>query len=95
MSTRTNTVTPTRKAAFIAAFALGALATLGIHGGAVAAATTSPNSHVDVSQPATVDTDGTQGSFAPAIQGSEDSDGDQDAFATGSTEAVPQTKPKT
>ena len=39
-----------------------------------------------------VDSDGTQGSLVPAVQGTTDSDGDQDAFLTGSEEAVPQTK---
>lgn len=90
MNTRTSTTIAIKKAAIAAACAVGALATLGIHGGGIPSANASPNSHVDVSGPATVDTDGTQGSFAPAVQGTQDSDGDQDAFATGSSEAVPQ-----
>ena len=40
----------------------------------------------------TVDTDGTQGDIKPAVQGNQDSDGDQDAYAYGSTIAVPQFK---
>jgi hypothetical protein len=40
-----------------------------------------------------VDADGTQGSFANAVQGTIDSDGDQDAFdAIRSEEASPQDK---
>jgi len=49
--------------------------------------------NIGVSAGEKVDTDGTQGSFAPAIQGTQDSDGDQDAFSTGSWEAAPQDKP--
>ncbi len=41
-----------------------------------------------------VDTDGTQGDLKPAIQGVQDSDGDQDAYAIGSVIAVPQFKAK-
>lgn len=48
---------------------------------------------ISVSPDEKVDSDGTQGSFTNAIQGTQDSDGDQDAFATGSAEAVPQDKP--
>jgi len=39
-----------------------------------------------------VDHDGTEGSFAPAVQGKIDDDGDQDAFMTMSEEASPQEK---
>lgn len=39
-----------------------------------------------------VDTDGTQGDLKPAVQGAQDSDGDQDAYATGSAIAIPQYK---
>jgi len=39
-----------------------------------------------------VDTDGTQGELKPAVQGTQDSDGDQDAFIIGSEMAVPQTR---
>lgn len=40
-----------------------------------------------------VDADGTQGDFTDSVQGKEDSDGDQDAFAvTNSAEATPQEK---
>ncbi|MGI9125339.1 MAG: hypothetical protein ACR2JM_11400 [Mycobacterium sp.] len=38
----------------------------------------------------TIDHDGTQGDLVPAVQGSTDSDGDQDAFLTASEEATPQ-----
>jgi len=38
----------------------------------------------------TVDRDGTQGDLIPAVQGTTDSDGDQDAFLTGSEVAAPQ-----
>jgi len=48
---------------------------------------------ISVSPDEKIDSDGTQGSFTNAIQGTPDSDGDQDAFATGSAEAVPQDKP--
>lgn len=41
-----------------------------------------------------VDTDGTQGDLKPAVQGVQDSDGDQDAYATGSAVAIPQYKGK-
>ncbi len=37
-----------------------------------------------------VDTDGTQGNFESAIQGTVDNDNDQDSFAIGSFEATPQ-----
>lgn len=40
----------------------------------------------------TVDHDGTEGSFAPAVQGKIDDDGDQDAFMITSGEASPQEK---
>lgn len=40
----------------------------------------------------TVDSDGTQGSLAPAVQGVTDDDGYQDALLIGSEEAVPQYK---
>ncbi len=73
-----------------AAGLLAALGTVGISGSAIATASGSPGSVVDVSTPAMLDSDGTQGSFAPAVQGTQDSDGDQDAHATGSFEAVPQ-----
>lgn len=39
-----------------------------------------------------VDADGTQGKLAPAVQGNQDDDGDQDAFLTGSAKATPQFK---
>jgi hypothetical protein len=48
--------------------------------------------NISVSSDEKVDADGTQGSFTPAIQGAEDSDGDQDAFDHGSWEATPQDK---
>lgn len=48
---------------------------------------------ISVSPDEKIDSDGTQGSFAVAVQGTQDTDGDQDAFATGSAEAVPQDKP--
>ncbi|MCB0930600.1 MAG: hypothetical protein KDB71_01705 [Mycobacterium sp.] len=38
----------------------------------------------------TVDTDGTQGDLKPAVQGTQDSDGFQDAYANDSEKAVPQ-----
>lgn len=43
-----------------------------------------------VVSPGTVDSDGTEGSYAPAIQGKVDSDGDQDAYANGSWVVTPQ-----
>lgn len=48
---------------------------------------------ISVSSDEKVDSDGTQGSFTNSVEGTQDSDGDQDAFATGSWEAVPQDKP--
>lgn len=47
---------------------------------------------ISVSPDEKLDADGTQGSFAPAVQGVQDSDGDQDAFSNGSWEATPQDK---
>ena len=41
-----------------------------------------------------VDHDDTQGDLNPAVQGTMDSDGDQDAFLLNSEEAAPQVKPK-
>lgn len=40
----------------------------------------------------TVDRDGTQGDLAPAVQGTQDDDGDQDAYLHASEEATPQIK---
>jgi hypothetical protein len=48
--------------------------------------------NISVSSDEKLDTDGTQGSFTPAVQGVKDSDGDQDAFDQGSWEATPQDK---
>ncbi len=42
-----------------------------------------------------VDHDGTQGDFNPAVQGASDSDGDQDAYLLNSEEATPQIQGKT
>lgn len=39
-----------------------------------------------------VDSDGTQGSFKPAVQGTQDSDNEQDAVLRPSQEFVPQYK---
>lgn len=67
-------------AGFAAAFAGTALSanTLAAGGGNV------------VVSPGTVDSDGTEGSYAPAIQGKVDSDGDQDAYSNGSWVVTPQ-----
>ena len=51
--------------------------------------------NISVSQGEKVDSDGTQGSFTNAVEGTQDSDGDRDAFDTQSWEAVPQDKPHT
>ena len=48
------------------------------------------NMQLGTSADETIDKDGTQGSFAPAVQGTQDSDGDEDAHSSGSFEAVPQ-----
>lgn len=41
-----------------------------------------------------VDSDGTQGDLIPAVQGSSDSDGDQDAYLINSEAAAPQIQAK-
>ncbi len=59
----------------------------------IAAAT--PSSHVNATggDNSAVDTDGTQGDFTNAVQGTVDSDGDEDAFdLVNSDEAKPQEK---
>lgn len=63
-----------------------ALAALGVGGSAIAAAdpTTSGGSG------GYVDSDGTQGELKPAIQGTQDDDGDQGAYSRGSTYVWPQ-----
>ena len=74
----------------LAAGSAAVLAVLGVGGIAVAAA----DSGVQASGGAgtTVDKDGTQGDLKPAVQGTQDSDGDQDAYANGSVIASPQFK---
>lgn len=76
----------------IAATAALLFAALGIGGSAVAVADVQASGGSGT----VVDTDGTQGDLAAAVQGTQDSDGDQDAFITGSERAVPQftAKPK-
>ena len=39
-----------------------------------------------------IDRDGTQGDLVPAVQGTADDDGDQDAYLQSSEEAIPQVK---
>lgn len=67
-----------------------------IKGGDTSATPGTPGDmNISVSQGEKVDSDGTQGSFTNAVEGTQDSDGDQDAFDTKSWEAVPQDKPHT
>lgn len=70
----------------ISATAVVLFAALGIGGSAVAMADVQASGGAGT----VVDTDGTQGDMVPAVQGKQDSDGDQDAFITGSERAVPQ-----
>jgi hypothetical protein len=76
--------------------ALGGMAALGhtaaVGGNAIILASNGGNV---VTSPGTVDSDGTQGSYVPAVQGQADSDGDQDAYLNNSWEATPQDKPHT
>jgi hypothetical protein len=60
----------------------------------MAAAKSSPRTNVSATggDNTAVDIDGTQGDFNPAVQGTTDSDGDQDAFMTNSEEVKPQEK---
>ena len=51
-----------------------------------------PSVHATGGDGTAVDLDGTQGDFTDAVQGTTDSDGDQDAFLTTSEEAAPQLK---
>lgn len=72
----------------------GAPTAAAIKGGDTSATPGTPGEmNISVSQGERVDSDGTQGSFTNAVEGTQDSDGDQDAFDTQSWEAVPQDKP--
>lgn len=74
----------------------GAPTATAIKGGDSSATPGTPGDmNISVSQGEKVDSDGTQGSFTNAVEGTQDSDGDQDAFDTQSWEAVPQDKPHT
>lgn len=74
----------------------GAPTAAAIKGGDTLATPGSPGDmNISVSQGERVDSDGTQGSFTNSVEGTQDSDGDQDAFDTQSWEAVPQDKPHT
>lgn len=83
-----NYVTDNVKKIVIAAGFAAALGATALSGSALAEAAGGGN--VVVTSPGTVDTDGTQGSYTPAMQGQLDSDGDQDAYSNGSWEATPQ-----
>lgn len=84
-------------AATVIGLALGGAPTAAaIKGGDTSATPGTPGDmNISVSQGEKVDSDGTQGSFTNAVEGTQDSDGDQDAFDTQSWEAVPQDKPHT
>lgn len=78
---------PTRTAAISVALSLAFL----IGAGAIPeAAAKGPSINATGGDGTAVDRDGTQGSYSDAVQGVEDTDGDQDAFMTGSEEARPQ-----
>lgn len=73
---------------WIAAGATATCAVLGVAGAGVAAADVQASGGANT----TVDKDGTQGDLKPAVQGKQDDDGDQDAYSTRSSQAVPQYK---
>lgn len=80
-----------------AATALALMGSVGLGAGPAASAkgTKPPPMHISASggDKTAVDSDGTQGAFASAVQGKVDSDGDQDAFdEIKSEEAKPQDK---
>lgn len=79
---------PNNTKPWIAALATATFAVFGVAGAGVAAADVQASGGAGT----TVDKDGTQGDFKPAVQGKPDDDGDQDAFSTGSIEAFPQYK---
>jgi hypothetical protein len=81
-----------QKLAVLTGFAI-TMGVAALGGSAIAAASSGGN--VDVSPPGVIDSDGTQGSYAPAMQGQADDDGDQDAYLNNSWEATPQDKPHT
>lgn len=92
-----------RKKLSVAVGLAAAVIGVGIVGAPIAGAVSGTNTsatpgtpgdmQISVSPDEKVDSDGTQGSFTNAVQGTKDSDGDQDAFETNSSEAVPQDKP--
>jgi len=71
-----------------AAGVVAALAVLPVAGAAIAAADVQATGGSGTK----VDTDGTQGDLKPAVQGTQDSDGIQDACMYGSEKASPQYK---
>lgn len=83
--------TNNRVAVFTAAFGMILLA--GVSASPMAAAKGSnPVIHATGGAGSAVDRDGTQGTFTDSVQGTADSDGDQDAYLNGSEEAAPQFK---
>lgn len=63
-----------------------ALAAIGLSGGAIASADPTTNG----GSGGYVDSDGTQGTLNPAVQGTQDDDGYQGAYSKGSTYVWPQ-----
>jgi hypothetical protein len=80
-----------QKLAVSTGFAI-AMGVAAIGGSAIAAAS---GGNVDVAPPGVVDSDGTQGSYTPAVQGQADDNGDQDAYLNNSWVASPQFTPHT
>ncbi|MGV0991020.1 MAG: hypothetical protein ACOYB7_02090 [Mycobacterium sp.] len=76
----------------VAAAILTGFAILGIGGATIASA--DMNINATGGSGTAVDKDGTQGTMAPAVQGTQDSDNDQDAWLHPSTDVTPQYKAK-